>query len=62
MELHQSVRHIGNKFLNAVEEPVQACCYEILQLPLVDSTQKKEYINTSPPEEHVGLTKSLEEL
>ena len=62
MELRQSVRHIGNKFLNAVEEPVQACCYEILQLPLVDSTCKKEYINTSPPEEHVGLTKSLEEL
>ena len=23
---------------------------------------KKEYINTSPPEERVGLTKSLEEL
>ena len=62
MELRQSVRHIGNKFLNAVEEPVQACCYEILQLPLVDSTCKTEYINTSPPEEHVGLTKSLEEL
>ena len=38
MELRQSVRHIGNKFLNAVEEPIQACCYEILQLPLVDST------------------------
>ena len=31
-------------------------------MPLVDSTRKKEYINTSPPEERVGLTKSLEEL
>ena len=25
-------------FLNAVEEPIQACCYEILQLPISDST------------------------
>ena len=53
---------MGNKFLNAVEEPIQACCYEILQLPISNSTQKKEFINTSPPREHVGLTKSLYEL
>ena len=44
MELRQSVCHIGNKFLNAVEEPIQACCYKILQLPLVDSTQKKSIL------------------
>ena len=53
---------MGNKFLNAVEEPIQACCYEILQLPISNSTQKKEFINTSPPGEGVGLTKSLYEL
>ena len=33
-------------------------CNYLLSIPHA----KKEYINTSPPEEHVGLTKSLEEL
>ena len=62
MNLREQVRHMGNKFLNAVEEPIQACCYEILQLPISNSTRKKEFINTSPPGERVGLTKSLCEL
>ena len=53
---------MGNKFLNAVEEPIQACCYEILQFPISNSTRKKEFINTSPPGERVRLTKSLCEL
>ena len=62
MNLQEQVRHMGNKFLNAIEEPIQACCYEILQLPISNSTRKKEFINTSPPGERVGLTKSLYEL
>ena len=62
MDIRKTVRHIGNKFLNAVEEPIQASCYSILQLPISNSSRKKEYINTSPPEECVGLTKSLAEL
>ena len=61
MNFREQVRHIGNKFLNAVEEPIQACCYEILQLPISNSTRKKEFINTSPPGECVGLKKSLYE-
>ena len=62
MNLREQVHHMGNKFLNAVKEPIQACCYEILQLPISNSTRKKEFINTLPPGEHVGLTKSLYEL
>ena len=62
MNLREQVRHMRNKFLNAVEEQIQACCYEILQLPISNSTRKKEFINTSPPKERVGLTKSLYEL
>ena len=62
MNLREQVHHMGNKFLNAVEEPIQACCYEILQLPISNSTRKKEFINTCPPGEHVGLTKSLYKL
>ena len=34
-------------FLSAVEEPAQECCYAIVQLPISNSTQKKEFINTS---------------
>ena len=62
MNLREHVRHMGNKFLNAVGEPIQACCYAILQLPISSSTQKKEFINTSLPEDRVGLTKSLRKL
>ena len=62
MNLRERVHHMGNNFLNAVEEPIQACCYAILQLPISYSTQKKEFINTSLPEDRVGLTKSLEQL
>ena len=29
MDVRQSVHYIGNKFLNAVEEPIQATCYSI---------------------------------
>ena len=34
MNLKQSVHHMGNKLLNASENPVQECCYDILQLPI----------------------------
>ena len=62
MDIRQTVHHIGNRFLNAVEEPIQASCYSLLQLAISNSSRKKEYINTSPAEERVGLTKSLAEL
>jgi hypothetical protein len=62
MDIKNSVRHIGNKFLNAAECPVQQCCYDILQLPITNSTRKKEFINTNPPELRVGLVKSMEVL
>ena len=62
MNLQECVCHMGNKFLNAVEQPIQACCYAILQLPISYSTRKKEFINTSLPEDRVGLTKSLRKL
>ena len=62
MNLKESVRHIGNKFVNAAESPIQQCCYDILSLPITNSTRKKEFINTSPPELRVGLAKSMETL
>ena len=60
--ISDEVCHIGNRFLNAVEEPIQVSYYSLLQLAISNSSRKKEFINTSPAEEHVGLTKSLVEL
>ena len=33
--LKESVRHMGNKFLNALETSEQECCYDILELPII---------------------------
>ena len=38
LDLRKSVRHIGKKFLNAAESPVQQCTYDILGLPITNST------------------------
>ena len=46
MNLKQSVCHMGNKLLNADENPVQECCYDILQLPITNSSCKKAFIAT----------------
>ena len=62
MNLKQSVHHMGNKLLNAVENLVQECCYDILQLLITNSTCKKEFIATCPPEQCVALTKSIDKL
>ena len=62
MNLKQSVHHMGNKLLNAAENLVQECCYDILQLPITNSTHKKEFITTCPPEQCIALTKSIDEL
>ena len=62
MELKKAVRHIGNKLCNAAEASAQQCACDILQIPITNSSRAKEFINTSPPEERVGLVKSLKEL
>ena len=62
MELKKAVRHIGNKLCNTAEASAQQCACDILQIPITNSSRAKEFINTSPPEERVGLVKSLKEL
>ena len=47
MDLKQSVRHIGNKFLNCTEMSEQECAYSLLELPITQSSIKVEFINTS---------------
>ena len=60
--LKQQVRHIGNKFLNAVEISAQEAAYLVLQLPLTKSTRDVIFVPTSPPEERTFLLKNKAQL
>ena len=57
MDLKQSVRHIGNKFLNCSEMSEQECAYSLLELPITQSSIKVEFINTSEIPNRVFITK-----
>ena len=60
--LKESVRHIGNKFLNAVEVSAQEASYLILQLSMSSKSRKVEFIATAPKNERTFLLKSKKEL
>ena len=57
MDLKQSVRHIGNKFLNCTEMSEQECAYSLLELPITQSSIKIEFINTSEINDRVFIAK-----
>ena len=57
MDLKQSVRHIGNKFLNCSEMSEQECAYSLLELPITQSSIKVEFINTSEIHNRVFIAK-----
>ena len=56
------VRHIGNKFLNAVEISAQEAVYLVLQMPLRRSSREFRFINTSDPDERTFLLKSMDRI
>ena len=60
--LKQSVRHIGNKFLNAVEVSAQEAAYLILQQSMSSKSRGCEFIPTAPQDERTFLMKSKKEL
>ena len=60
--LKESVRHIGNKFLNAVEVSAQEAAYLILQLSMSSKSRKVEFLPTAPKSERTFLLKSKKEL
>ena len=60
--LKESVRHIGNKFLNAVEVSAQEAAYLILQLSMSMKSRKCEFLPTAPQSERTFLLKSKMEL
>ena len=57
MNLKQSVRHIGNKFLKCSEMSEQECPYSLLELPITQSSIRVEFINTSKIPNRVFITK-----
>ena len=57
MNLKQSVRHIGNKFLNCSEMSEQECAYSLLELSITQSSFRVEFINTSEIPNRVFITK-----
>jgi hypothetical protein len=56
------VRHIGNKFLNAVEISAQEAVYLVMQMPLRRSSREFQFINTSDPNERTFLLKSMDKI
>ena len=57
MNLKQSVRHIGNKFLKCSEMSEKECPYSLLELPITQSSIRVEFINTSKIPNRVFITK-----
>lgn len=61
-DLVNQVRHIGNKFLNAVEISAQEAVYLVLQMALRHSSRQVQFINTSIPDDRAFLLKPIEKL
>ncbi|XP_078353763.1 uncharacterized protein LOC144638437 [Oculina patagonica] len=61
-DITNRVRHIGNKFLNAVEISAQEAVYLVLQMPLRRSSRDFQFISTSPPDERAFLLKKFDKL
>lgn len=56
------IRHIGNKFLNAVEISAQEAVYLVSQMPMRRSIRDFQFISNSPPDERTFLLKKLDKL
>lgn len=61
-DITNRVRHIGNKFLNAVEVSAQEAVYLVLQMPMRRSSRAFQFISLSPPDDRTFLLKKLDKL
>ncbi|XP_048584632.1 uncharacterized protein LOC125556698 [Nematostella vectensis] len=61
-DIANKVRHIGNRFLNAVEISAQEAAYLVLQMPMRRSTREFQFINTSHPDERTFFLKKFDKL
>ena len=62
MELKESVRHIGNAFLNAEETSQEEAVCLVLQMPMTRMSCEVIFIPTSHPDEQTYLLKVYETL
>ena len=62
MDLKQSVQHIDNIFLNAVETGQEEAVFLLLQVAMTFMSRESVFINTSPPSERMFLVKSKKQL
>ena len=58
MDLKQSVQHIGNVFLNAVETGQEEAAFLLLQVVMTFMSRESVFINTSPPSKRMFLVES----
>ena len=57
MSLKESVRHMGNAFLNGVETPQQEAGFLALQMAVTRMSRESTFMPTSPPDERTFLLK-----
>ena len=62
MDLKESVRHMGNKFLNGVETGAQEAAYLVLQTPITRSSKDVQFLNTNKPEDRPFILKDKKRL
>ena len=55
LSIKQSLRTIGNKFVNSHEMSAQEACYLLQQLPFRKASGQIIFVNTSPPADRVTL-------
>ena len=59
MDLKQSVQHIGNVFLNAVETGQEEVAFLVMQEVMTFMSREPVFINTSPKSERTFLLKTF---
>ena len=62
MDLKQSVRHMGNAFLNGVETSQEEAACLLLGLPITTMSREVFFINTAPIDERTYVLKSMEDI
>ena len=62
MDLKQSVRHMGNAFLNGVETSQEEAACLLLGIPITQMSRKVVFINTTPIEQRTFVLKSMEDI
>ena len=62
MDLKQSVRHMGNAFLNGVETSQEEAACLLLGLPITRMSREVFFINTAPIDQRTFVLKNMEEI